>query len=842
MISSPGYWRARTAVSRLTFRVKRRRFLWDQDLASARVRLRITIGLARTAVFAAFAAPILLAVAEGLSRIADLLGLHLGLGPVRPTLDFDPLLIGTIALGATLLGLYFAALSFIVAGRYATAPANIRELILDERIGSTYVTLVSIAVAAGASALILEYLGREPDTLTAAIVAALAAASIISFGVVGLRMFRFLSLEVLAGFVAYDIDRALDAAGSTSLGREFEDYHRRNLSSALDTYGEILHLASGSESSRQLERIALALIARWGHYATSKPCIPQTSWWFERQQVHATWWVADDARIGMALNTGTELPPRQEFDHSWVEKRLVAILRETVCSLAEQEAIEAMHSLAVRLAMNARPMAASLQLDDAIRALEIFTSQPLLDSSKPPAESKSSATTKRNALLDDIALYAANLVLGLQDAAATISAEPFWNQLDEALETGKTTAGSPLGAVLAVIQELRERLDFERGAEGRRVTPPWWIRQQVANNLYRELDRGLDKTLETFGTEIIERAKKAADPIDAVTLASRALEIASKLESHTPAIESALAALDGTRLADDKWPPRTSGDVADRTRKYLDAAIDVFAKRMSNLPPGPVNDQPDYFGQAFHILVNQCFAALVEERDERFVALFPQTFAGALTAHDHLLKMFPVPEYEPQTQLILRSGVIEDMFEISGYALIRGELGNTTAWDGCKRTWDSYLASLANTRDNVLEMLMGLMEFRDNQFALLPGEVIRTSRHMAFERYLAHKVGVEDDWRPGFGLYRGFGDEEEPEPHPSPIVQRALEGLGLAEPEAIFVAEYIAPLLPGGVSLPRKVENVREALGRRRRPRNKPDVDGGKARRRPRRTVEEATE
>jgi hypothetical protein len=776
---------------------------------------------------------------EWLGRIAELLGLSLGLGPVRTNLDFGPVLIGTIALGATLLGLYFAGLSFIVTGRYSSAPANVRELILGERIGSTYVTLVSIAVAAAAWALVLEYLGRDPDTLTASTVVALAAASIISFGVVGLRMFRFLSLEVLAGFVAYDIDGALEAAASRSLGREFEDYHRRKLSDALDTYSEILRLTTRSESSRQVERVALALIARWGHYAQSKPRIPQTSWWFERQQLHATWWVADDSRIGLALNTGTELPPRQELDHSWVEKRLVAILREAVGSLAEREEIEAIHRLAVRLAANARPMAASLQVDDAIRALEIFTSQTLLDSSVSPANGKSSATTKRNALLDDIGLYVANLVLGLQDAATVIVADPFWSQLDEALATGRTNPGSPLGAVLGVIQELRERLDFEHRAEGRRATPLWWIRQQVANNLYRELDRGLDKTLETFGTEVIERAKKAADPIDAVTLASRALETANKLDSHTPTIEAALAALDGTRRASDTWPTRTSGDVAARTQRCFDEAIDVFARRMHELPPAPVNDQPDFFGQAFYLLVNQCFAALVGERDDRFLALFPSTLTGAMAAHDHLIKAFSTAAYDADANLILRGGVIEDLFEISGYALIRSELGDTTVWTGCTDVWDRFLASLTD-RTKVLEMFLALMDYRRNIFALLPGEVIRTSRHMAFGRYLAHKLGVSDQWRPGFGLHHGL-DDEDTEPHPSPVVQLALEGLG-ADPESIFVAEYIAPQLPEGVSLPRKVENVREALGRRRRPRSRSAVDGEKPGRRARRSAKEATE
>ena len=91
-------------------------------------------------------------------------------------------------LGATLLGLYFAGLSFIVTSRYASAPANVRQLMLDERVGNADVRLVSVVVAIALLVIMLE-ISATTRPLTVGAVALAAATCIVSFGVVGLRVF-----------------------------------------------------------------------------------------------------------------------------------------------------------------------------------------------------------------------------------------------------------------------------------------------------------------------------------------------------------------------------------------------------------------------------------------------------------------------------------------------------------------------------------------------------------------------------------------------------------------------------------------------------------------------------
>ena len=376
--------------------------------------------------------------------------------------------------------------------------------------------------------------------------------------------------------------------------------------------------------------------------------------------------------------------------------------------------------------------------------------------------------------------------------------------------------------MLEVIQEIRDRLDFEQRVEERWVTPAWWIRQQVANNLYRELDLGLSRVLAAFGSEVVERANKATDPIDAVTLASRGLELANKLSTHVPTIERTLTGLDDTRTCSDVWPAHTSAEAVSRVQAFLDQTIDVFVKRLPELATETVAGQPDFFGQAFFVLVNQCFSALLEERDERFVALFSPMLHAALAAHDRLLTEPRLLSLDPELQLIVRSAIVEDVFEISGYALIRGELGGSAVWDGCRTVWDGILSR--PNRDNLLRLLVLLMGFREDTFALMPGDIIRTSRHMAFQDYLMRTLGLEDDLRHIGPYYDPFGEHKRPV-HASPVIRYIVGSFGFAEPEDIFVAEYIGPKVPAGTTLPRKVQEATRSIERRRSASGSPDED-----------------
>ena len=164
---------------------------------------------------------------------------------------------------------------------------------------------------------------------------------------------------------------------------------------------------------------------------------------------------------------------------------------------------------------------------------------------------------------------------------------------------------------------------------------------------------------------------------------------------------------------------------------------------------------------------------------------------------------------------MLITNPLVDLLELSGYALISSELGPglDRAWTVCRDTWDAHFAAVPDAAA-VAHALAVTLDIHDMP-AIVPGDILRTSRGQRYEAYLARKLGLGDS---PFDRHRVR--------HASPIVEVATEVLG-PEAASIFVVEYLAPRFPPGTPLPRKCRFVAESLGRREEAADDADLEDG---------------
>jgi hypothetical protein len=409
--------------------------------------------------------------------------------------------------------------------------------------------------------------------------------------------------------------------------------------------------------------------------------------------------------------------------------------------------------------------------------------------------------TRRHAILDVQGLSVINLILGIRGAADQLGRDDLWQQMETALRTGTAATGSPMGPVLDFVESLRPGIDFERRAEGARVTPDWWLRHMVARRLYRTLDEAINKATTAIERDIVVPAEEAKDPVAVGILTSRGFEAIDKLRTHVPEIEATLARLADMRGArDDLWPARVSGDVIPRAGVLLDRCLDAHARSLpglANLPPG---DEPDFFGQGYYTLVDQCFRSLVTEQSDRFVRFFPPMFQAGLMAFERVRAGLVSGQEDPERAAILISGPLVDLLDISGYALISGEMGATTAWNTCRLTWDSYFDAREDATA-IAGAIVSLMDAREFP-GILPGDLLRTSRWQQFGHFLRSKLRLRRDAEP---LRRR-------PVHPSHIVRVAARPFGLDVSVGLFIATYLAPRLPAGSTLPLRAKRVADEL------------------------------
>jgi hypothetical protein len=92
----------------------------------------------------------------------------------------------------------------------------------------------------------------------------------------------------------------------------------------------------------------------------------------------------------------------------------------------------------------------------------------------------------------------------------------------------------------------------------------------------------------------------------------------------------------------------------------------------SNVETG--GEIPDYFGATYAFLAEECFDDGLHDRAEKFERLFPAFFSASLSANERLSR--ELAGYDQRTQILFSTETLEDLLEISGYALLRAHCGN----------------------------------------------------------------------------------------------------------------------------------------------------------------------
>ena len=141
---------------------------------------------------------------------------------------------------------------------------------------------------------------------------------------------------------------------------------------------------------------------------------------------------------------------------------------------------------------------------------------------------------------------------------------------------------------------------------------------------------------------------------------------------------------------------------------------------------------PDYFGRAVHVVGEQCFNTLQDNKLDDFKELFPYYFMGSLSEHYVLQKT--TQDWQVERKLLALSGPVIDLCHLSGYALFFAEFHqNQQLWIECKTIWDNYLEQ--NGKE-ILNVLAALIAYETNLYAITDRGLLRTQWEMAIKNLL----------------------------------------------------------------------------------------------------------
>lgn len=677
---------------------------------------------------------------------------------LTPSPDGSRQFVGTITeVGATLLALYYAAVSIVASTVYARLRSDVLSLLVRERVNSTYSRLVALATCYGALLLLAQALGYEPGLVSLLALGVLSAIAILSFMSIGMRAFYFFDPNLLMGYAIVDLRDHISTAIAPRFGWSepaFQDHARRSASSTLDTCAAVIESTSQKgQLQAALPDSVISAIRFMALYAENKHRIPSDSHWFARTPSEPEWLTSGYEALSLTARTATVPATRQIVREHWLEKRIADLASATIRNLLDRGDTDGVHSIAMAIARRMKPLAGRFLIDEAqlllraLRPVADYVATPVNQSDEDGRDSQ----RDRLALTDLYGYALVDVVLGLSEACERLSSTASGCGLGRTRWRRRRSLYMDVRPREAIkqLEWLWSRLRFERRIEGRVLTPKWYIEQVVAFGFRRFLERAIAVLREelayftdTFARELQQQAQHRC----LAQLIRRGLELCEKTRVHSQSYRHCDETLDGRRCAQDiRWPQVDWEELSGAIQDTEDRLLALLAQSVPHIAKDDaVDDLPDYFGHFYVLLAEHAYCAIEADKPELFGKLFPAVFFASLEARSKLLEQ--LQQQEPQTRVAYAVDPLLDLLALSGYALIYSELHNQLHWKIAKGVWDRFMQSQEEPKA-VLQLLASTTDLRHSFFGLTPRQIVRTEWQQRLARRLrSHGLLGRHDW------------------------------------------------------------------------------------------------
>lgn len=838
---SSNYWKLRQRQKQIKFWFQKRYFETVETIRSAREAASISTGIARIITKQGVWAVILVISLETFERLLRIaveriflflplptivitIGSYLSLSRLESSIYVN--LLATLAqISGVFLGLYFTAISVVASTAYSQVQGDVRALVVEEKVGNQYIRYIARLGAVCTLLLAASSLGLQPGFLNLLLVTLLGVVAILGFVVLGTRTFYFFDPTRLVGYLVSDLRKTIRAATPEGFkwdDASFQSFHQQRAERLLRTYLNIVYLTTAKDdiqgsSVAELARQALTLLQ---YYEGHKLSIPTESRWFRPVYRQREWLTSDYWEVNMALATGTTLQPQVVPDQMWFEVQVGEIVTRTMQALIKCNDFQSIQSLSNGILQTLAKLSELLAIDEAQEFLQRL--RPLVAAQARSTEIENLATEAKEqqiglalGLTDVYGVGLVNILLGLSNRLQVTSAETFSSAIaGVAWDRKRTVYTTRLPrTVVEQLEHLHRGLQFEQLVEGRTISPRWYQEQLTAlrfvsfiaitvEKLSKQLEFDFAKEAEVFLAE--KRYVFAAQVIQ------RGLEACNKYQYHYQLVKACLERLAVLRrVMDIPWTVVTWDEHLKQVESIRERLIIVYGQVSPFLDLIPKSDYwTDFFGQAYSVLKQECYRAMSTGNEKLFEKTFPPFFLMWQLAHNRLRKQ--LRDHDMRNQIILSTEPLQDVLELSGYAIIYSELDNKDHWKIVRQLWDHEFTQRSEPQ-KLVDYLINVDNFRQSMGAYLSGDIGRTAWKQELERQLRDRNVLRDD-----DYFYGSSGLDTDRRHPSAIIRASTHGTDMAEEaQHVFIAVYLVQHMTNSTTeLSWQVQSFRDALHR----------------------------
>ncbi|MBN2016095.1 hypothetical protein JW766_04650 [Candidatus Dojkabacteria bacterium] len=729
----------------------------------------------------------------GLGYIESIANINANPYLISPDSPYRDLLTAIVSVTGVYIGLYFTSISIFASVK---VPPQISSLFRD-KVGNLYITFLCILLAHTLLMLGTLSFGGNPGMLNSVLNLVFAFIAIFVFISLGWRTINLLNPSILGETIRFEIDKTLNRVkvkGFKWQDKNFQNHYRKIVDDKIDKMKCLTQICMSERhfKDKTLSDLTIQILAIYKSYIKNyKYKIPPNSFWFIRKRKHRKWFLGDISREEIALNTKTALMPDEIPNRFWLEDELIDIIEKVLVKSLDSNDFENALTIVQLTSYLLEDIGLNWEIEQGISIIKRMY-RPVLALTLKSQEDDKEYINNVLALNDLIAFGIADLFIGFIKSFDVFNYKNLRQQISKVNWRDECAVYESKfhPAFLDMLIEVQKKCNFEIEIEGKKITTDWYIIQLLSQKFISLTVKNLETILrffsDTFIYDVNELIRKKKY-LTATLFLLRAQELSSKLVNNfNHSIKKYISEF--PKVDEIDYKEKDMSKILKGIGSFNDGVIENLAKCILFLQPNTDEEFPDFYGQSFNLICFEVYEAIRSNHTEKFNKLFIPLLSSAFKLYYGLLDDLKPSNIRALDKVLLASEPFMDLFELSGYAILYGELyDDSSIWKSCKGCWDKYL-DLVEDKNKVTQFLITLYKLRKTSIRIYERDMLRFNWSRRFNAKLIEKKIISKE------RSRDPFDREEDVEHKSPLIRvwaRKTFLPSLNSPIYVFMAGYL---------------------------------------------------
>lgn len=664
--------------------------------------------------------------------------------PIVDNNMFISVVIGGISVAGVILGLYCANIASIYSLRYANAPGNIAIAFQYDRLSRRCISGIVDYIILGFLLIFITMIKGQISWVMVTVFIFWSVIVVVSYSFAGNRAYQ---LSDVYG-VAKDSNRILYRIVSQRLNHRlfavdvnFQNHFLKvaekqiSLLKSIQMYGVGINKSDSVDNSAMIEfmRNNLALIEL---YWRVKKSIGRSSLWFRVTPKYQMWHLSSNTESSIALRTGTSLQTKGEHNYWWFEEELISINKSCLNNLFEQHDFTSIYSYILTFKRMSSSAIESKEANFYVAHIEWIklALEKIMISDDISGHISSEQRNTFAGLIEIISLLYLDLILESSRVYQAFELEKIVSKVVTAIDSGEDAEKN---------ESIRNRPDIdyykkiimEIKVEGKRITPNWVIKQQIAKEEYVYLNSLLDIVREgmnhafTLGKKLSEKKLY----FEACIILTRFYEYESKLVRFINIVESRKEELTNYQIDKtlkwDEFRLKKLQNAIDEWKKSIPTLLSECSSHFALENWKNREDYPDFLGECYNHICEDAVEAITNGDKKQFEIDFENLSKIMLLYQEYIRTDFIKNKdlYRVEYAYYLFTSPIVEWAQIGGLAILWGEFHADSEWKTCVSTSSKFIFKKDGELTGLAEKLIEYIQHRDRfMFGIANRDILET--------------------------------------------------------------------------------------------------------------------